>query len=280
MNYPDYVLSASGAVCCRLSLRAGDQQAALVGFKLAAIQKGWVWDPWRTCASGRSRGGAHRWGLDVVGEGWEWRVRRGFSDEFISEKWTKSAIDERIALLRHWLFERIDYVEDRSMSLFGWLSYRRARGVGAGACKVDCGKEGRWSGPQQVYQEGPVQARAQTGTQMLGVGLPGYVGRLQHLLLVVGRDVLPWKLTWALRCRRSPAFVRRPLARDAYTVEGVRIVAVAGTVRLWRNVWECSRGLASSRAFMVVVIEPRSVCVRVLLWRVGEATLGECGVAQ
>ena len=43
---------------------------------------------------------------------------------------------------------------------------------------------------------------------------------------------------------------------------------------------ECSRGLASPRAFMVVVIEPRSVCVRVLLWPVGEATLGECGVAQ
>ena len=166
------------------------------------------------------------------------------------------------------------------MSQFEWLSYRRKRGAGAGACKVDCGKEGRWSGPQQVYQEGPVQARAQTGTQMLGVGLPGYVGRLQHLLLVVGRDVLPWKLTWALRCRRSPAFVGRPLARDAHTVEGVRIVAVAGTVRLWRNVWECSRGLAFSRAFMVVVIEPRSVRVRVLLWRVGEATLGECIVAQ
>ena len=166
------------------------------------------------------------------------------------------------------------------MSLFGWLSYGRARGVGAGACKVDCDKEGRWSGPQQVYQEGPVQARAQTGTQMLGVGLPGYVGRLQHLLLVVGRDVLPWKLTWALRCRRSPAFVRRPLARDAHTVEGVRIVAVAGTLRLWRNVWECSRGLVFSWTFMVVVVVSRSVRVRVLLWRVGEATLGECSVAQ
>ena len=113
----------------------------------------------------------------------------GSSDKFIVEKWTESAIDERIALLRHWLFERIDHVEERSMSLFGWLSYRRARGAGACACKVDCGKEGRWSGPQQVYQEGPVQARAQTGTQMLGVGLPWYVGRLQHLLLVVGRDV-------------------------------------------------------------------------------------------
>ena len=63
------------------------------------------------------------------------------------------------------------------MSLFGWLSYRSARGAGAGVCQVDCGKEGRWSGPQQVYQEGPVQARVQTDTQMLGVGLFGYVGR-------------------------------------------------------------------------------------------------------
>ena len=42
---------------------------------------------------------------------------------------------------------------------------------------MDCDKEGRWSGPQQVYQEGPVQARVQTDTQMLGVGLFGYVGR-------------------------------------------------------------------------------------------------------
>ena len=182
-------LSASVAICCRLSLRPGDQQAAHVGFKLTAIQKEWVWDPWRTCTSGRSRGGAHRWGLGVVGEGWEWRVWRGFSDEFIGREGTESAIDERIALLRHWLFERISHVEARSMSLFGWLSYRRARGAGAGTCEVDCDKEGRWSGPQQVYQEGPVQARAQTGTQMLGVGLPGYVGRLQYLLLVVGRDV-------------------------------------------------------------------------------------------
>ena len=42
MNYLDYVLSVSGAVCGRLSLRAGDQQVALVGFKLVASQKEWV----------------------------------------------------------------------------------------------------------------------------------------------------------------------------------------------------------------------------------------------
>ena len=38
--------------------------------------------------------------------------------------------------------------------------------------------------------------------------------------------------------------------------------------------------LDTFQVFMFAVIEPRSVCVRVLFWRFGEAALGECGVVQ